>query len=314
MLVDKWKIILYSVKMIQYFDWLPQLENLSNADSIENELVICRYSEVISELLADMPFHSDTMDNPHKFDFFMFVKHMAGSAVVKIDMTEFALENPCNLIILAPGQIVSIDKISPDFDADIILMSKRFVEGLMVFVSGRVPFRLNNPQGFAVEHFDENEVASDIIFKAVRNILKDKENPYRLQVVQHILMALFYSSERVRNVEPEAAARTNADVITKEFLSIVKENFRKERQLKFYSDALCITPRYLSRVVKECTGASAAEWIERAVVLEARALLKSTNMTVQQISDELNFPSQTFFGKYFKRRVGMSPKEYRRLG
>ena len=314
MLVDKWKIILYSVKMIQYFDWLPQLENLSNADSIENELVICRYSEVISELLADMPFHSDTMDNPHKFDFFMFVKHMAGSAVVKIDMTEFALENPCNLIILAPGQIVSIDKISPDFDADIILMSKRFVEGLMVFVNGRVPFRLNNPQGSAVEHFDENEVASDIIFKAVRNILKDKENPYRLQVVQHILMALFYSSERVRNVEPEAAARTNADVITKEFLSIVKENFRKERQLKFYSDALCITPRYLSRVVKECTGASAAEWIERAVVLEARALLKSTNMTVQQISDELNFPSQTFFGKYFKRRVGMSPKEYRRLG
>ena len=300
--------------MIQYFDWLPQLENLSNADSIENELVICRYSEVISELLADMPFHSDTMDNPHKFDFFMFVKHMAGSAVVKIDMTEFALENPCNLIILAPGQIVSIDKISPDFDADIILMSKRFVEGLMVFVNGRVPFRLNNPQGFAVEHFDENEVASDIIFKAVRNILKDKENPYRLQVVQHILMALFYSSERVRNVEPEAAARTNADVITKEFLSIVKENFRKERQLKFYSDALCITPRYLSRVVKECTGASAAEWIERSVVLEARALLKSTNMTVQQISDELNFPSQTFFGKYFKRRVGMSPKEYRRLG
>ena len=300
--------------MIQYFDWLPQLENLSNADSIENELVICRYSEVISELLADMPFHSDTMDNPHKFDFFMFVKHMAGSAVVKIDMTEFALENPCNLIILAPGQIVSIDKISPDFDADIILMSKRFVEGLMVFVNGRVPFRLNNPQGFAVEHFDENEVASDIIFKAVRNILKDKENPYRLQVVQHILMALFYSSERVRNVEPEAAARTNADVITKEFLSIVKENFRKERQLKFYSDALCITPRYLSRVVKECTGASAAEWIERAVVLEARALLKSTNMTVQQISDELNFPSQPFFGKYFKRRVGMSPKEYRRLG
>jgi AraC-like DNA-binding protein len=254
------------------------------------------------------------MDNPHKFDFFMFVKHMAGSAVVKIDMTEFVLENPCNLIILAPGQIVSIDKISPDFDADIILMSKRFVEGLMVFVNGRVPFRLNNPQGFAVEHFDENEVASDIIFKAVRNILKDKENPYRLQVVQHILMALFYSSERVRNVEPEAAARTNADVITKEFLSIVKENFRKERQLKFYSDALCITPRYLSRVVKECTGASAAEWIERAVVLEARALLKSTNMTVQQISDELNFPSQTFFGKYFKRRVGMSPKEYRRLG
>ena len=135
-----------------------------------------------------------------------------------------------------------------------------------------------------------------------------------MQVVQHIIMALFYSSESVRELETNDVARSNADVITKEFLKHVKENFRRERQLQFYADLLCITPRYLSRVVKECTGASAAEWIERSVVLEARALLKSTNMTVQQISDELNFPSQTFFGKYFKRRVGMSPKEYRRIG
>ena len=108
--------------------------------------------------------------------------------------------------------------------------------------------------------------------------------------------------------------RVSADILTKEFLTLVKANFREERQLKFYADKMCITPRYLSRVVKECTQFSAADWIERCVVLEARALLKSTNMTVQQISDELNFPSQTFFGKYFKRRVGLSPKEYRRRG
>jgi AraC-like DNA-binding protein len=109
-------------------------------------------------------------------------------------------------------------------------------------------------------------------------------------------------------------SRTNADVLSKRFLELVKENFRTERQLKFYADHLFITPRYLSRIVKDCTGSSAADWIERYVVLEARALLKSTNMTIQQVSDELNFPSQTFFGKYFKRRVGMSPKQYRRLG
>ena len=108
--------------------------------------------------------------------------------------------------------------------------------------------------------------------------------------------------------------RNNANVLTKQFLELVKSNFRQERQLKFYSDKMCITSRYLSRVVKECTGSSASDWIERYVVLEARALLKSTNMTIQQVSDELNFPSQTFFGKYFKRRVGMSPKEYRRVG
>ncbi len=317
MLVYKWNFNSFWIKMIQYFDWLPQLEKLNNVYSIENELVICRYSEILPELLADMPFHCDTKSNPHKFDFFMFINHTAGSAVVKIDMAEFVLDNPRNFIKLGPGQIVSMEKVSEDFDADIIIMSKRFVEGLMVFVNGAIPIRFNVSRGFPVEHIEgenESNALSDIFYKAVRNILKDKSNPFRLQVVQHIIMALFYSSEKVRELETNEVARSNADVITKEFLKHVKENFRKERQLKFYSDALCITPRYLSRVVKECTGASAAEWIERSVVLEARALLKSTNMTVQQISDELNFPSQTFFGKYFKRRVGMSPKEYRRLG
>ena len=317
MLVHKWNFNSFWIKMIQYFDWLPQLEKLNSVYSIENELVICQYSEALLELSDDMPFHGDTMSNPHKFDFFMFVCHTAGSAVVKIDMAEFVLDNPRNFIKLGPGQIVSMEKVSEDFDADIIIMSKRFVEGLMVFVNGSIPMRFNVSRGVPVEHIEgesEKNIASDILYKAVRNILRDKSNPFRLQVVQHIIMALFYSSEKVRELETNDVARSNADVITKEFLKHVKENFRRERQLQFYADLLCITPRYLSRVVKECTGASAAEWIERAVVLEARALLKSTNMTVQQISDELNFPSQTFFGKYFKRRVGMSPKEYRRIG
>ena len=300
--------------MIQYFDWLPQFESFNSVDSIENELVIFRYSEVLPELLESQPFYGDSISNPHKFDFFVFAKHTAGSAVIKIDMEEFVLDNPCNMIKIGPGQIVSMERVSEDFEADILFLSKRFVESLMVFVSGSISLRFKNSRGFSVDRMEAESPSTAIFYKAIRNILKDKENAYRMQVVQHTIMALFYSSEHVRELEPNDTVRTNADIITKEFLKHVKDNFRKERQLQFYADQLCITPRYLSRVVKECTGSSAAEWIERSVVLEARALLKSTNMTVQQISDELNFPSQTFFGKYFKRRVGMSPKEYRRMG
>ncbi|KAA6344491.1 Arabinose operon regulatory protein [termite gut metagenome] len=71
--------------------------------------------------------------------------------------------------------------------------------------------------------------------------------------------------------------------------------------MEFYANKLCITPKHLSKVIKESSDRSAIEWIDSYVMLEAKALLKSTNMTIQQISDELNFPSQTFFGKYFKR-------------
>ena len=300
--------------MVQYFDWLPQVEALKNVDSIENELIIFQYSQVMPELLMDMPFHAETMRNPHKFDFFMFVKHFAGSATLKIDMEEYVLSGPINTIKLAPGQIVSIEQKSDDFDAIVMLMSKRFVENLMVYMNGSIPLRFGKNVSI-IEHCNlEEDYFSNIFFNAIRRILQDKDNPYRLQVVQHVIMAIFYSSTKVRDAVENEPARSNADVLTKKFLTLVKEHFRKERQLQFYADTLCITPRYLSRVVKESSGSSAAEWIERCVVLEARALLKSTNMTVQQISDELNFPSQTFFGKYFKRHVGMSPKEYRRVG
>ena len=120
--------------MVQYFDWLPQVEALKNVDSIENELIIFQYSQVMPELLMDMPFHAETMRNPHKFDFFMFVKHFAGSATLKIDMEEYVLSGPINTIKLAPGQIVSIEQKSDDFDAIVMLMSKRFVENLMVYM------------------------------------------------------------------------------------------------------------------------------------------------------------------------------------
>ena len=64
---------------------------------------------------------------------------------------------------------------------------------------------------------------------------------------------------------------------------------------------MCLTPKYLSKVMKEKSSKSAGEWIDNYVTLEARVLFKSTNMTIRQISDELNFPSQSYFGKYFKR-------------
>lgn len=244
----------------------------------------------------------------------MMMLHTKGSAELKIDMVDYTLEKTYNILKIAPGQIISITNCSKDFDATVLILSQRFMENLLVFINDSIPLRIGSriENVLPLQHEEKNMLEGFI--SALRHILSNKENPFRLQVVQHVIMAIFYSSEQVRNMEGNEPPRSSADIISKEFLELVKENFRSERQLQFYADKLCITPRYLSRVVKEATNSSAAEWIERYVVLEARALLKSTNMTIQQISDNLNFPSQTFFGKYFKRRMGISPKEYRRRG
>lgn len=299
--------------MIQYYEWLPQLETIEGVSSISNELLTFSFSDIKSYVQKINPFHNEAICKPHKFDFFLVAYHKAGSAILEIDMEKYDLSEPANIIRLLPGQIVAFNNTSPDFDVDVVIMSKSFVDNLLVFANGSVPFSFDKRLN-AVVRIGEREKMASMFIKAIRHILDENaENPYKSKIVQHVMMAIFYSSENLSRTEVEKP-RTNADILSKEFLALVKEHFREERQLKFYADKMCITPRYLSRVVKECTQFSAADWIERFVVLEARALLKSTNMTVQQISDELNFPSQTFFGKYFKRRVGLSPKEYRRIG
>lgn len=82
--------------------------------------------------------------------------------------------------------------------------------------------------------------------------------------------------------------------------------------MAYYADKLCITPKYLTIVVRNTSGMSATEWISRIVINNAKALLTGTQMTVQQISNKLNFPNPSFFGQYFLRHVGKTPKEYRR--
>ena len=82
--------------------------------------------------------------------------------------------------------------------------------------------------------------------------------------------------------------------------------------MSFYADKMFLTAKHLSTVVKEISGKTVGEWIDELVILEAKALLNSSSMNIQEIADRLNFANQSFFGKYFKHYTGMSPKEYRK--
>ena len=81
--------------------------------------------------------------------------------------------------------------------------------------------------------------------------------------------------------------------------------------LSFYADRLCITHRYLSRVIQQVSGTYAKEWIDRAIVPEAKVILKHSNLSVAAIAEELHFANPSFFNKYFKRLTGMTPNGYR---
>lgn len=123
------------------------------------------------------------------------------------------------------------------------------------------------------------------------------------------LMQLFCTEDEEEHVRGEAAPRGSQ--LFDKFMALLKLHHTTERSAKFYAERLCLTPNYLSGVIKEYSGKSLTEWVNEYVVLEAKILLKNTDLSIQEIAYRLNFATQSAFGKYFKLQTGMGPKSYR---
>ncbi len=104
---------------------------------------------------------------------------------------------------------------------------------------------------------------------------------------------------------------TTANRLVQQFMTNVFSDFRNHRDVNYYAERLYITPGYLTHIVKHQTGKSASLWIIENVITESKILLKQTGMSIKEIAIRLNFSNQSFFGKYFKQYVGMSPKDFR---
>ena len=106
-------------------------------------------------------------------------------------------------------------------------------------------------------------------------------------------------------------SQSTKDVIFHNFLMALFRHFRREREVAFYADLQHLTPRYFSAIIKEKSGSNPLQWIVQMVITEAKLLLETSDLSIKEIAMQLNFPTQSFFGKYFKQYVGVSPKEYR---
>jgi AraC family transcriptional regulator, transcriptional activator of pobA len=247
---------------------------------------------------------------PFKQDVVVAIICIRGSFKGTVNLKQYNAEAPCLFIVLA-DQILQYEYFSEDFSGLFIVMSKRFLENLFMNMQESIPLFLSvqeNPWTPLTK--DELDSMTEY-YSMLQKTIRKKDNPHRIEIVKHLTQAFFYGSSYQFHKIPGVDKKSKQDILLEKFLNHVKTYFREQRGAGFYADKLCLTPKYLSKVISESSGKSANDWIDNHVTLEAKALLKSTNMTIQQISDELNFPSQSFFGKYFKRHVGISPKEYR---
>lgn len=143
----------------------------------------------------------------------------------------------------------------------------------------------------------------------IRNARKETPN-----IIQSLIQAFVYTIVSIMDGVGEGRGFkvSRNEQIFEQFMSLLSQYHNSERSVQFYADKMCLTSNYLSGEVKACSGRSALEWINDYVILEAKTLLMYTTLSVQEISYRLNFPTQSSFGKYFKKQTGVGPKDFRK--
>jgi AraC-like DNA-binding protein len=247
--------------------------------------------------------------SPVRINGFTFGICLKGWMDISIGLQRFRVHKGEFLVIL-PSHIFQVHEQSADFDARSIMISNDFVENINIY-SGKMifpyPYIEVNPVT-RVEHHGGDKLLTD--FYAVLDNLQgfSKLNIYYEQMVQHLVCALLLG---IATIYEQLAPTLEVNDLFKRFVVLLNQHFKTEHSVSFYADKLCLTPKYFSLRIKEVSGKTAGEWIDDMITLEAKVLLRTPNTSIQQVSDSLNFCDQSTFGKFFKLRTGISPKEYK---
>ncbi|MDU1890129.1 MAG: AraC family transcriptional regulator [Dysgonomonas sp.] len=251
-----------------------------------------------------------SLEHPFSFEGIVFALCTEGYGKVKINFKEHLFEKN-SLMTIIPNQMVERMEQSEDFQIELLAFSFDFISDLAVPKDFEMPRRVSAKPVLKItpEELQNIKRYHSFIIETFNN----KRHPFFEHVIKGQLysllmeiMALYMEQDIVKE-----KASSRSEEIVEQFLLLLRDHYKKERTASFYADKMFITPKYLSTTLKKITGRSINTWLEDAITMGAKVYLKSTNLTVMQISEELNFPNPSYFGRFFKKNTGMTPKEYR---
>jgi AraC-like DNA-binding protein len=144
----------------------------------------------------------------------------------------------------------------------------------------------------------------------------ETDTPFLLDIKRHSFLTLFYQSVSVyRKYNAAHKVKLNRpQELSIDFLRLLSNHFKEERSVQYYAERLFISPKHLTQMLKDTTGRTAGEFIDRAVIIEAKVLLRTPSYNVAQVAEELHFSDQFFFAKFFKKHTGRTPSQFRAQG
>jgi len=238
-----------------------------------------------------------------------------GETSLTSNLQEFRLKKD-SLFIFSPKHILQVQS-NNRFKAHLIVIAPDFLKRINIDTKRMMPLFLQFGSLSCMELTQAESQSLRSFISMVEQELKGSETDFSSEIIGELIAATIYKVGDIlthyltEHPEVDSPIHNRAEEYFRQFTELLGEHYKHERSVGFYARQLCITPKYLTTLIKRISGKSVSEWIDNYVILEAKTLLKYSNMSVQEIAYYLNFPNQSFFGSYFKRNAGMSPSQYK---
>ncbi len=255
---------------------------------------------------------------PFRVDCYLAAYCVEGSVDCSVNLTDYHLTTG-TLLLITPGNIVKItqpDELDQNLRVTLLCVSASYLASVGI-----------NPSKFLMEavevlrdpciHLSDDETG--LLHKYV-NLALDitkADSQFIKESIGGLISSVFYQfagflANSKRRQDMETPVRTTRQrQMLEQFIKLAINDHAQEHMVAYYADKMCVTPKYLSRIVKETSGRSVPEWLSELLILDAKNMLRHTNMTIKEVSASLNFPSQSFFFRFFKNHTGQTPTQYR---
>ncbi|WP_426671869.1 helix-turn-helix domain-containing protein [Mucilaginibacter sp. McL0603] len=250
---------------------------------------------------------------PYRSDGYIIGICTRGTAEVEVNLQVYQAR-PDAMLLATPFHILRIYNSSEHFLCRFIVFSKAFLTENNVnshFLESFSYFKSESLPVIYPDHPDAKMLLE--VYLLIQQKLEREEHPYRQEISRSILTTLLYEVEFIYQkqhviIKGKQNRKQELNLLFQNFVFL---HYKEHRNVQFYADALFVSPKHLTETIKEVTGRTSGEWIEDAVILEAKVLLRNHEISIAQVAENIHFPDQSSFGKYFKKHTGLSPSDYR---
>ena len=271
----------------EFLELLPEKQE----NVMTHEVMLMMDSDVVRPVVV--------IGQPYQLPEGRLLRIVSGSARLTINLrtTLLTAQSVC---ILPPDAIIQYEEVSDDYR----------IQG---FSYTSMPAALAFER-VTVLHLSETDFQRMGDYLQLMRQVLHKES-YSLRTIQLLQMALLNDLHHIQSIEAEQQAHvqpSRQEEVFNRFIDLVNQHGSRERNIRFYAERLLLSPNRLSTIIKDYSGQTVMQWLNQKTLLQAKVLLRHSDLMIYEIADRLGFAEPTAFNRYFKREVGMTPLEYKK--